>query len=239
MMRTRVPAGVVLALCGGLLPALAGCSRTVVSTDSAANDPPPAAADAGAATGPTFRFPEDRGGELLAKLLAPAEPRPTVADPSEAPHPDVPAPRFDAPSLPLPPGVAVFPALPPDDRRPALRPRLTLDESPAGPGVAPRPPEVATFPVGDRIRLQAADVNKPPPLPILATPVPDRAPVDDATVEASTAAALAAPLPQRTAPAPYARVAVPDPYEGRRGGRLAESPEPAPPVAAAPRAPGR
>src|SRR5262245_54605078 len=118
-MRTRVPARVALALCGGLLPALAGCSRTVVATDSSANDPPSAAANGAppdGAGGPGFRFPEDRGGELLAKLLAPAEPKPAVADPAAAPHPDVPAPRFDAPSLPLPPGVAVFPALPPDDR---------------------------------------------------------------------------------------------------------------------------
>ena len=47
-------------------------------------------------------------------------------------------------------------------------------------------------------------------------PTADRAPLDDPTVEASTTAALAAPMPQRIKPVPYFRVTVPDPFDNRR-----------------------
>ena len=60
------------------------------------------------------------------------------------------------------------------------------------------------------------DVNQPPPLPILAQPTADRASLDDPTVDASTVAALAAAMPQRTKPVPYVRVTLPDPFDNRR-----------------------
>lgn len=75
------------------------------------------------------------------------------------------------------------------------------------------------------------------PLPILATPVGDRTSLADPTAEASSAAALAAPLPRRAAPAPYVRLALPDPYENRRPLCLPVTDEDPTPVAAAPTPP--
>ena len=65
----------------------------------------------------------------------------------------------------------------------------------------------------------------PPRLPILATPMPERASLDDPTMAASTAAVLAAPPPERTTPAPYTRMGVPDPFEHRRPLTLRVPPE--------------
>ena len=72
---------------------------------------------------------------------------------------------------------------------------------------------------------------------VLAAPLPDRAPLDDATMEASTAAVLVAPLPRRTTPAPYERVRVPDPYENRRPLLAALPAEKTSPVTASPMPP--
>jgi hypothetical protein len=92
-----------------------------------------------------------------------------------------------------------------------------------------------SFPVPARARLASRDVNKPVPLPVLATPAPDP------TGEISSAAAVAAPLPQRTRPAPFAKLTVPEPYENRTTARLALSPpETANPTAnATPRTPAK
>lgn len=61
-----------------------------------------------------------------------------------------------------------------------------------------------------------ANVNQLIPLPILAQPAPDRASLDDPTRDASTAAAIAAPIPPRTRKAPFVKRTFPDPYERRR-----------------------
>jgi hypothetical protein len=74
---------------------------------------------------------------------------------------------------------------------------------------------VLSFPAGKRTRLPSVDVNQPLPLPLLAQPVPDRAPLDDATGEASHTAALAAAPPRRGTPAPFLRLGLPDPFENR------------------------
>ncbi|MBY0526989.1 MAG: tetratricopeptide repeat protein [Gemmataceae bacterium] len=64
--------------------------------------------------------------------------------------------------------------------------------------------------------LKALQDNKPlPPLPLLATARPDRAPLDDATAAVSLAMVTAPVSAQRTKPAPFARMSVPDPYEYR------------------------
>jgi hypothetical protein len=66
------------------------------------------------------------------------------------------------------------------------------------------------------VRVKSEDVTIPPLLPPTAAPRPDRVPVDDPTEALSAAAALRAAVTSRTAPAPYLRLALPDPFEHRR-----------------------
>src|SRR5262245_55762574 len=65
-------------------------------------------------------------------------------------------------------------------------------------------------------RIAAPDLNQPLPLPILGTPVRDREPLTDVTVESSRVAALSGPLPIRTSPAPFVKHQIPDPFEHQR-----------------------
>jgi len=162
-----------------------------------------------------FRFPEDRGGQILSKVLPPSE---KTVPPAER---DVTSPRrhlpsgLDKPSLPLPPIPAEMPRLP-AGKSPALRPRPLPEDLPlAGHLTDPTPPQAQTLHAGDRVRIPSVDVNQPIPLPILAQPVSSRAPLDDATVDASRNAALAGSPPVRSTPAPFLKIDLPDPYENR------------------------
>jgi hypothetical protein len=100
----------------------------------------------------------------------------------------------------------------------------------------PPAPRRQELPAAGLLRLPAPDLNEPVPLPILARPVPDRAPLTDPTPEISRAAVLAAPVPVRTTPAPFVRLALPDPFEHAQTVRLRTPPEedPQPPLAVAP-----
>lgn len=94
-----------------------------------------------------------------------------------------------------------------------LRPRFA---QPAGRDLPDLPPPRPVFDVSPGARVEADDVTVPPPLPLVATMSPDRVPLDDPTAAHSAAAALAAKVPSRDAPAPYLRLATPDPFEHRR-----------------------
>jgi hypothetical protein len=233
----------------GLLLALAGCSRTSVTISpggvAAADEKPrPAAQDApreGEKAEPSaegFRFPDDEGGELLGKLLTPplkAGPRDDQAGPRRFTR----SPAVEAPRLPLPPTRLEPTRLPAEKASGLTRPAPLAEGTPlvsySGTPEPPQPPRLA---VGELVRAPSPDVNRPVPLPLLGQETPDRAPLDDPTAEASLAAALAAPLPQRTAPAPFLRLGVPDPFENRRTVRLpAPAEEQAAPVSASPRTP--
>jgi hypothetical protein len=99
-------------------------------------------------------------------------------------------------------------------------------------------PERPQVPDGGRIRLPGPDANQPVPLPVLAVPRGDRAPLDDPTLDASGAAALAEVLPARASPAPFLRLNLPDPFENRAAVRLRTAlPEEAVPLPIAPRLP--
>jgi hypothetical protein len=130
----------------------------------------------------------------------------------------------------------VLPRLPASKGRP-LRPRLTLEESLDDVAALVALPQSLSLPAGERVRAPSPDVNQPLPLPVLARPVSDRAPVEDVTGEASAAAALAATMPQRTTPAPFLKLSVPDPYEHRRPLGLPVPPEQTMPEAGSPTAP--
>lgn len=210
-----------------LLLALAGCSRsTVVGTpehSSFAEDTPVPTTAVRAQSEEEkepkrFAFPDDAGGVLLAKVLPPKDVETVSLDRPRSPRRSLAVPFDKAPTLPLPPsrGDAV-PHLPADGKHATLRPRLVAEEtlgvSTAAPALPPTPP----MPDKGRIRVPSPDVHRPIPLPILARPVSDRAALDDPTLDASTAAAVAAPIPPRANKAPFRKQTLPDPYEGRRG----------------------
>jgi len=168
------------------------------------------------ADAPPFRFPDDASGALLAKVLPPTEVKGPLDAPSAGPRRLAPPAGLDAPPLPLPPSRAAPPHLSAERNRKPLAPHLTVDETLGLGRGDPEPPQPRSFVTGDRIRLPSVDANQPIPLPILAHPTADRAPLDDPTQEASAEAALAAPIPQRTKAVPYFRVTLPDPYDNRQ-----------------------
>jgi hypothetical protein len=223
---------------GGLVVGLSGCARKTVSTvDIAAAEVEAKVPATGA--GEPFQFPKDASGALLAKVLPPSEGPRMLADPSRVGRPFPMPPAVAAPAYkPLAPAVAAIPTLPVEKAKHEIRPRLVMDEGTFSPREELSLPQAVSFPVPDRVRLASQDVNQPVPPPILATPLPDRAPMDDLTAAASAAAAVAAPLPWRTAPAPFLRLFIHDPYENRRSVRLPMIPaEEATPISAAPRPP--
>jgi hypothetical protein len=178
---------------------------------SGASDPelskPMASDDSG------FRFPDDHAGTLLAKALSPSEMRP-IADPTTQPRPR-PDSRVEAPSLPLPSCHTDLPRVAIADTHTA-QPPLVMEEIFFVTHAEALLPAVVALEAAARVRVPSVDVNKPIPLPILAKPSSDRAPLDDATIEASNAAALSGTVPARTKPAPFLKLTLPDPFENRK-----------------------
>jgi hypothetical protein len=242
-----IPRRAAMLLTGALLWSLPGCGRPTapaaaeeqkpapaVTARAQSDEPPKDEADDG------FRFPDDKGGRMLAQVLPPADKAPAPAEnvpPTPQPLPG--APDLEQPSVPLAPVPGQVPRLPPGRTGPPLRPR-SLPEGlpPAAPW--PEPPQPIQLPAGDRVRLPGPDVNRPALLPPLAAPAPDRTALDDPTADFSAAAAQSGAVPARQAPAPFAKVGLPDPFENRNAVKLREAPpEKGDPVTAAPRPPGK
>jgi len=243
-------------LTGALLPCLSSCgqapapaadrdtkSTTVVrakSDDKPAEkkkvDDAPAKEDKDAVDG--FRFPDDKGGQMLAKVLPPADKLPlgdesVLSQPKRLPGAAV----LEHPSVPLGPNQGQVPRLPAARKGPPLRPRPLTDDLPLS-RTRPEPPHETQFPAGERVRLPGPDVEQPAPLPMLAVPVPDRTSSDDPTADFSSAAVQSAAAPVRAAPAPYVKLSVPDPFENRDVIRLRQTPpEKSDPVTATPKPP--
>jgi hypothetical protein len=205
---------------------LSSCSRTavVVSPENGSLTEEPAVqtavsrAQAEDAEPGRFLFPADAGGILLAKVLPPQDVQTTRRGQSPLPRRSTDSDFLKPPTLPLPPSYALLPHLPDDDTRALLRPRLVEEETLAVLPDAPPLPPAPALPDNGRIRVPSPDVNRPIPLPILARPVSDRVSLDDPTMDASTAAATAAPIPSRTRKAPFLKSTLPDPYDHRRTG---------------------
>jgi hypothetical protein len=174
-----------------------------------------------------FSLPDDQGGKLLAALLAPHRQAPRVSSGHVTRPRHLPAPRsLERPEVPLPPNLSELP-----------RPRLDAPNSPLRPralsGAAPltwyrddpQTPQRRRLPDAARVRLPSSDVREPIALPTLGRAHPDRAPLADPSVEASTAAALAGTMPARTNPAPFVRLTLPDPFEHSRTVRLRTPPK--------------
>src|SRR5947209_99896 len=104
-----------LALCGCTRPT-AVIGPPVAEAVAADKDRGQAAEDQKAAAEQAgddgFHFPDDSGGRLLAKLLAPAD-RPAPVSFTAEPRPQSPAAAVERPMPPLPPAAANPPHLPP------------------------------------------------------------------------------------------------------------------------------
>jgi hypothetical protein len=244
---TRLSSPFLGAAC--LLAGLCGCSgQGAVSTPAPAavvapgapqakEAPPKQGARAGAPAqqaGPGSSAPLDRGGKLVARLLEPTD-AVLAAEARRARGPrDLPAaPSLEAPQLPLPPYTGELPRLPAPSGGASPRPGSLGEGTPLDRYRAdPPPPAAPQLPAAGLVRLPSPDLNRPVPLPILAGPVTDRAPLTDPTPDVSLAAVLAEPVPVRTTPAPFVRLNLPDPFEHAQAARLRTPPEedPHPPV---------
>ncbi|MBI1913645.1 MAG: hypothetical protein HYS12_02650 [Planctomycetes bacterium] len=218
-MRMR-PSYLVFLLASAVLPfTLMGSGRTKGISDEEEGDKRKIVARGQAEDAGPFRFPDDEGGKLLARLLAPPENLPPLRTTEPRPRRGMKA--LENPAAPPPPQVVLLPRLTTEEPRRTLPPQLLTPELPLGgheePVVIPPPP---SFLVGERLRVPSADGEKPVDLPPTAQPLPDRAPVADPTQSASREAVLSATMPARKSPAPFLRFLLPDPFEHRETVRL-------------------
>lgn len=179
--------------------------------------------------------PTTKGGKYLADLLQPGRKVPALDGPRLFPQP----PSLETVNAPL----GYFRGLPPRSFLTAqgkpLQPRSLREGLPlASQHGEPRLPEVLVLPAGELVRLPATDVQTPVPLPFLAQPQRDRAPLTDPTMAASLAAVLGELAPARLAPVPFAPINLPDPFENSQVARVRNPPaEQAVPVVVTPHMP--
>jgi hypothetical protein len=186
-----------------------------------------------------FPFPADREGRLLVEKLQPSDQAPPLADekrivPKRQPGPA----KLENPDVPLPDVTISQPASIPleKNRDKPVRPTLLEGEAPLSRRrIEVDPPVAVKLPAAPKIAWPSSDVNQPIPLPILARPVVDRASLDDPSGDVSQAAALASTVPDRTAPAPFLRLNLPDPFEHRNTVRLRTRPPESPLPTSTPR----
>jgi hypothetical protein len=162
-----------------------------------------------------FVFPADRGGKLLSQILPPSEAVGSLRA-SDGAEPR----RFGDVSrmMTLP---TALPPLEPDmpyatlkSTGRGLEPHLLPEEAPLSRFVMdPVLPQIVELPASRGVRLPSVPVDQVPTLSFLAQGLADRASLDDPTAEYSVAAALAAPLPDRSMPAPFVRLSLADPFE--------------------------
>jgi hypothetical protein len=218
------PSYLVFLLASGVLPfTLVGSGRTKGVSDEEEGGKRTIVARGKAEDAGPFRFPDDEGGKLLARLLAPPESLPPPR--TTEPRPRRGMKTHENPAAPPPPQVALLPRLTTEESRRTPFPQLLTPELPLGghdePVVIPPTP---SFSVSERLRVPSSDVETPADLPPTAQPLPDRAPFIDPTLAASREAVLSAKMPERKAPAPYLRFPLPDPFEHRDTVRLRTPP---------------
>ena len=82
------------------------------------------------------------------------------------------------------------------------------------------------------IKLPSVDAQTPLPIPILAQPAKDRAPLGDPAMQASLDATLKPIAAKRDRPVPFTPLNLPDPFENARQGKLRNPPDenPMPPA---------
>jgi hypothetical protein len=223
--------------------AVSGCGASQMAVD-AAPEPRPELVSASERTVDEPRdakraFAGDRGSALLAELLAPAR-SDIRLETSASPRPPL-ARDWQEPALPQVSSDSAMPRLPLEKSLTKPRPAELADPVPLlDQLISPHLPESPYLPVGPRLRVPSPDVNEPIPLPILARQAQDRTALDDPTIKASLAAALALSPPLRATAMPFVRFLLPNPFEHREAVRLREPPpEDSIPVNATPRVPGK
>jgi hypothetical protein len=162
---------------------------------------------------PAFPFPADAAGRALPRVVTPAPPPPPPTERFGQSPVERPVPAKVADPEPSGRGTPTAPPVPPD--RPAgLKPVAPPERVPVALGSgADRVPAKPVLPESPGIKTKAPDVNRPPALPVLARPVPDRAALDDPTAEPGNAAIVARPTGAPWSPAGFLRLVVPDPFE--------------------------
>src|SRR5262245_51268840 len=169
-----------------------------------------------------FPFPADKGGRLLADRLRPANQIPPMLEekPAQSKRTTGVA-KVENPDLSLPKIlISAPPSIPKSTTKP-IRPTLVAGEPPLARERLDLPtPAPVKLAAGPKVTSPSPDVNQPIPLPILARQVMDRASLEDPSGDASQTAALAAKVPDRTTPAPFLRLTIPDPFEHRNAVRL-------------------
>jgi hypothetical protein len=167
----------------------------------------------------SFRFPDDPGGRVVARVLAPPEFLPVNKQQTQRTKP---APRsLEHPSVPLPQQIASLPRLnegklgrPPLPQLVTPEPLLGIEESFGA------LPQSLSFPALDRVKIVTPDVAVPVTLERMAQPVAEKVATTDPTLDASKAAVLSEPLPSRETPVPFLKLTLPDPFENQETGRL-------------------
>jgi len=158
--------------------------------------------------------PKDKGGKLVGDLLRPTEKslvdeltKKRLSGPAFLERPEIPSPPYKG----LPPKPAIKNVGNP------VRPKSAADEIPLSRFFGdPKLPVVVKLEGAALVKWPMPDPNEPAPLPILAQPKSDRAPLTDPTTDASTDAALSGTIPVRDNPAPFLRINIPDPFENRQ-----------------------
>jgi hypothetical protein len=179
---------------------------------------------------------KDKASQLMDNLLRPAGVVKTAGGSSQR---TLPGPgSIENPAVPL----ATFQGDPPKPKAEfpgKVTPKPLAEDLPfLKKKIEPARPRGIKLPPGTLIRLEGIDVNQPVPLPILGQLQKDRAPLADPTLDASLAAALKQPIPERVTPAPFVRMNLPDPFENVATVRLRTPPPEEPnPVTGQPRAP--
>ena len=158
--------------------------------------------------------PKDKGGKLVGDLLRPTEKslvdeltKKRLSGPAFLERPEIPSPPYKG----LPPKPAIKNVGKP------VRPKPAAEEIPLSRFFGdPKLPVVVKLEGAALVKWPMPDPNEPAPLPILAQPKSDRAPLTDPTTDASTDAALSGTIPVRDNPAPFLRINIPDPFENRQ-----------------------
>lgn len=195
--------------------------------------PAPAAADK-----ESFKFPADKGGQVLGQLLRPPQQLPVLDGVKPGPQTLLPPVAIAQPEVPLAPTLA-GPLSLPLPKSLALQPRLLMESPPfssyRGEPGAPGRRELAA---GALIELPRRDLSQPVPLGFLGLQLPDRVPLEDPTSDASLDAALAGNPPARTSQVPFAPQNLPDPFQNAQTVKVRTPPaEETSPVSSAPRPP--
>jgi hypothetical protein len=167
-------------------------------------------------------LPKDRGSKLVDDFLKPKD----AALPLFVTRPrQLPATLLlEKPSLPARTYQGQPPRLVVKAKKP-VRPHPVPEDTPLyGERVSPCLPADIHLPAGDLVACPSPNGDEPAALPTLAQRQPDRASLADPTAESSTAAALGAVIPLRTAPAEFRRLNLPEPFENRETVRLRTSP---------------